>query len=993
MSGGNTTISTETPRVGALRYQQSAYGTVVPIVYGRTRISGNLIWYDDFTAIATTTTQESGGKGGSSVTQTNTTYTYEAAIMMALCEGPISGVASIWKGKSRFFDMNELALSLASGAEGQAMWGHLASHHIKALAYSGTAYVYASNYSLSDNAEVVNHTFEVSTPWEFGGGNYDALPSLFSVDALTNDRYGAMFPSSRIGNFGRWSDYCKAYGLMLSPAMTEQKEMREWLTSWANTTNSAFYWSEGLLKIEPYGDEAATGNGATFTPNLTPIYDLTDDDFLTDGAEDPVRVERRTTADVFNQVQVEFINRDNQYNIEVATASDQRHIEEFGLRPAPVAKLQEIANADVARRVAQLMLQRSLYIRNTYEFKLGWKYVLLEPMDLVTLTDAGLGLNREPVRIVSTEESESGDILVRAEDFPAGVASSALYPSEAADGFSHQYNADPGPVSTPVFLEPPTELCTTGLEVWAAVSGTTDLWGGCEVWVSYTGSNYKKVGVIRGGARYGSLTSPLSSVATTGLAVALDGNGGTILGGDAEDAAKLSTLCWVCGTGPTDRPEWLAYETATLTGANAYTLGGLKRGAYSSFNDAKLAGAKFVRVDAAVFKGEPLQPNMIGTNIRFKFVSFNVYGAGLQDISAVTEYSYTVRGDMALLPPPNVNSFTISIQGDGTRQFDWSWGGIAKPTDLLGYVVRYRQGTGPFAWEDMRPFSTDDGFHTASPIESNLLLAGPYVFAIKTKDTFGVLSQDALFIDATLPDPRLGNSLEYVDESVDGWLGTKTDCVIDTWDGAICLRARDQFAWDDATMPWDDFTRWVMDPVTSFVYEPVPQDFGTAVPVLPVAIYTADGSVVFEASSSDDGITWTPWAFVAAPITTRYLKTRLTVSIPAGFPTGVGVTPIAALRRLVISYTGKVTSETGNDQNTSTITGAQRIGVGDIRLPTAKTWARISRVSIALQNVGAGWTWTLIDKNGTDGPRIKIYNGSGALADALIDWTIEGIAA
>ncbi|WP_409261980.1 phage tail protein [Neisseria gonorrhoeae] len=34
-------------------------------------------------------------------------------------------------------------------------------------------------------------------------------------------------------------------------------------------------------------------------------------------------------------------------------------------------------------KVAQQLLQRALYVRSEYEFKLGWKY-LLEPMDIVT---------------------------------------------------------------------------------------------------------------------------------------------------------------------------------------------------------------------------------------------------------------------------------------------------------------------------------------------------------------------------------------------------------------------------------------------------------------------------------------------------------------------------------------------------------------------------------------------------------------------------------
>ena len=62
MSGG-TTISNVQPAAGNLRVQSSVYGAAIPLVYGRARISGNLIWYGGFTAIPHTSTQS--GRGSS----------------------------------------------------------------------------------------------------------------------------------------------------------------------------------------------------------------------------------------------------------------------------------------------------------------------------------------------------------------------------------------------------------------------------------------------------------------------------------------------------------------------------------------------------------------------------------------------------------------------------------------------------------------------------------------------------------------------------------------------------------------------------------------------------------------------------------------------------------------------------------------------------------------------------------------------------------------
>ena len=60
--GKKQTISTTENKLGAIRIQSSSQGLPIPIVFGKTRISSNLLDYFDFTAIAHTETPESGGK-------------------------------------------------------------------------------------------------------------------------------------------------------------------------------------------------------------------------------------------------------------------------------------------------------------------------------------------------------------------------------------------------------------------------------------------------------------------------------------------------------------------------------------------------------------------------------------------------------------------------------------------------------------------------------------------------------------------------------------------------------------------------------------------------------------------------------------------------------------------------------------------------------------------------------------------------------------------
>ena len=340
--------------------------------------------------------------------------------------------------------------------------------------------------------------------------------------------------------------------------------------------------------------------------------------------------------------------------------------------------------------------------------------------------------------------------------------------------------------------------------------------------------------------------------------------------------------------------------------------------------------------------------------------------------------------------PPTVDSFTIDTQTDGTRILRGGYTAANRPVDLAGYRIRYRQGTGPFTWASMTPFQTDTGFFTTFPIETNQLLAGTYTLSVVGVDTTGNESETPLSIVVTLPNPRLGNALQVYDYLDSGWPGTLSNGVSDTESGSLFLRAADQATWATLPATWSAWTRWVWNPYTSWSYTTPAADFGAVVQTLPVVSLDVVGSYVVEEQHSSDGSTWTSWATLASPFNARYVKLRVTVTATGA--TGAGVTQITRINAMSVIYTGKVTSETGNDINPASLTGANRIGTGDIRLPLSRSYASISRVYIALQNVTGNWSWSLEDKS-TAGPRIKFYNSSGVLADPpLIDFTVEGIA-
>ncbi len=80
--------------VGALQFQTSQHGGGIPLVYGTTRVSPNLVDYDDFKATPSAR-QGGAGKGGGGGKGGGQQYKYSASVIMGLCQGPIAGIATV----------------------------------------------------------------------------------------------------------------------------------------------------------------------------------------------------------------------------------------------------------------------------------------------------------------------------------------------------------------------------------------------------------------------------------------------------------------------------------------------------------------------------------------------------------------------------------------------------------------------------------------------------------------------------------------------------------------------------------------------------------------------------------------------------------------------------------------------------------------------------------------------------------------------------------
>ncbi len=154
----------EGQRLENLQITTSTEGAIIPRVYGRMRIGGNIIWATDFTETVNTTTQ-GGGKGGGP-TVTTTAYLYSASFAVALCEGSISGIGRIW-ADGKPLDLNGITWRIYTGAEVQQPDPFIEAKMGvgNAPAYRGTAYVMFEELSLEQfGNRIPQLSFEVFRP-------------------------------------------------------------------------------------------------------------------------------------------------------------------------------------------------------------------------------------------------------------------------------------------------------------------------------------------------------------------------------------------------------------------------------------------------------------------------------------------------------------------------------------------------------------------------------------------------------------------------------------------------------------------------------------------------------------------------------------------------------------------------------------------------------------------------------------------------------------
>lgn len=643
--GRNTTNRAD--MIADFQINTASYGEVVPEILGTTRVSGNIIDYEDFTAHEHKSTTRTGKGGGSK--HTEITYTYTVAAAIGLCEGPIKGIGKVWRDKEVYQYPNEkIELTLFKGDYGQTPWPYMLSKHPdKALPYSGLAYM-AGVVDLGDRGSLPQYNFEIQGKLLETGDGVDVNPADYIVHVLQS--VGADVVIDGIDNFRA---YCKAADILIStPPNQKSAKAQQVINDIAEITNSLVFWSTDRLKIVPLADKPI----GDWTPANQIQYDLTADDFIAGSDGQLILYKRKDSSEAYNEATVEFINRANSYEKETVSFEVVADVQRNGLKPASKKTAHYLYTKARAQYYAEQLAMKRLYAKTQYTFRLDWAFCALEVGDLVTLTDKSCQLDHQIVVITSVNEAADGQLELTAEGKPAGTYAPAKYNVHENERPFVDYNQEAPSVNDVAIFQTVGDV--GGNQVFVGVNAPSG-WGGCSVWVSDTGENYRRIGSITQQARMGRTKNAFDKSANMCDVVLNQGVLKTVTHIDAE---RANTLCWING-------EALSYEGVETHADNWYTLKGLVRGQYGTNAINHNANERFVRVDETLFR-YPYRKEDINKTVYLKFTSLNLFGSNEQGLDEVQEYTYKIVPYYI----PEVNNLTLFTKyyeiGNGVLSFD-----------------------------------------------------------------------------------------------------------------------------------------------------------------------------------------------------------------------------------------------------------------------------------------------------------------------------------
>ncbi|MDR1495200.1 MAG: glycoside hydrolase TIM-barrel-like domain-containing protein [Rickettsiales bacterium] len=150
-------------RLSEISIQTSTYSKVIPLVYGRNKLAGNVLWLGTVQEVVNNNTTTLKIGKGQKINQASITYFYFLSFAIAICAGEIASVENVW-ADTTLLDLTEYPHRFYSGTSTQLPDSLIESIEGtgNVTAYRDLSYIVFENFPLSEfNNRIPNFLFEV----------------------------------------------------------------------------------------------------------------------------------------------------------------------------------------------------------------------------------------------------------------------------------------------------------------------------------------------------------------------------------------------------------------------------------------------------------------------------------------------------------------------------------------------------------------------------------------------------------------------------------------------------------------------------------------------------------------------------------------------------------------------------------------------------------------------------------------------------------------
>lgn len=548
-----------------LNVTQATEGSVVPIVYGRVRITGNIIWYGNLLSRE----QSESSKGGDDIT---TGYKYWLDVWQAVCRGKISWITTYVQDEEK-----EVSATTTLTNDGT-----------QATYPSATAITWGSDDPPGENANKLPGVAHVFYRRMLLGTNQTMVPTIHFVVQRDLSSIGVTNHTLSNGSNAHAIIYDILLGAGAVPSQID-------ITSF-NTAGTYWYNKGYGLNIKFNKQEKAKAKiarvlnyvGGVFGVNnenqfILKALDENDSSVDTIETEDWIEFDfaRRTWLDTFNEFRGNFIDADQDYSTRTLIARNPANAALQGRKRPMSVDLTAFRDQTTASKRLWEIMKRESYPYSRIRGVTTLKFFEVVVGEIVTVNNSDYNIAGAEFRVVAKDvaELDQNKIGWELEQFSETLFDNYYSPG-GDSGWTPVDTTPEALVYQSIYELPYNPLTVTDRAYLLLAARENNFESGWETIISTTGSDYESLGIYNGWAQYGTLDEQYP--ATT---YSIDDEVGILYTPYRDDPQFLSlsrTDLFVTERYALLENEIVKFQTVTPEGVGSYRLTGVIRGMFNT---------------------------------------------------------------------------------------------------------------------------------------------------------------------------------------------------------------------------------------------------------------------------------------------------------------------------------------------------------------------------------------------------------------------------